>query len=444
MKTKLFALILVLVLMLLSLVPAVHAEDWTREDIHLNAFRAMYLMIVHDPDIDNDGKADVVATSSVALGSVYWYNASDPTGTWDINYIDQGGLGGAWDVFAYKIDNDNDPDVVAAGRVDDIFVWYECPTDPTQTNWPKRTIDSDNTTRTDGACSVYVAHDPDIDNDGNPDVVAAAYGNNTVVWYEAPDDPTLAGATWTPHIIDSTFSHVEEVHVADIDNDNDPDVVAAAIAPTNQVVWYECPTDPTQTPWTKHTIDPSLGGAVSVDVAYIDNDNYLDVVATGLTDDVVVWYECPDNPAQTQTPWTKRYIDSSLNGARGVCVYSIDGWSTLDVVVAAQYADEVVWYQGPEDPKAAEATWTKTTIEALAANSQPVGVDVYRIDGDLDPDVVASIYMVNDVVWYEAVWPVWPIPEVPLGTILLLGTGLLIPVAIAAAKWLRLNHRLSK
>ena len=132
-------------------------------------------------------------------------------------------------VFVYDIDDDSNPDVVAAGNVADDVVWYEAPDDPTGT-WTKHNIDTD----LDGAASIFVY---DIDDDSNPDVVAAGFNANDVVWYEAPDDPT---GTWTKHNIDTDFGAARNVFVYDIDDDSNPDVVAVGYT-SDDVVWYENP-----------------------------------------------------------------------------------------------------------------------------------------------------------------------------------------------------------
>jgi hypothetical protein len=172
--------------------------------------------------------------------------------------------------------------VVATGADFDYVVWYEAPDNPTG-SWTKRTIDSS----LDGPRGVYIH---DIDDDGNPDLVATGYSDDDVVWYEAPDDPT---GSWTKRTIDSNLDGAYGVQVCDIDTDGNPDVVAAGYE-ADDVVWYEAPDDPTGT-WTKHYIYDNLDGAFGVYVYDIDDDGNPDVVAAGLVDGDVVWYELPQS-----------------------------------------------------------------------------------------------------------------------------------------------------
>ena len=78
-----------------------------------------------------------------------------------------------------------------------------------------------------GARIVQVA---DIDGDNDLDVVAYGKDENHVVWYEAP--------TWTKHVIDSKLISASQLQIVDMDGDNDLDVVAAAYG-VNDIVWYE-------------------------------------------------------------------------------------------------------------------------------------------------------------------------------------------------------------
>jgi hypothetical protein len=350
--------------------------SWTKHNIDMDLDYARGVFVY---DIDGDSNPDVVV-AGFSADDVVWYEAlDDPTGSWTKHNIDTN-LDGVRGVFVYDIDGDGNPDVVATGyHVDDV-VWYEAPDDPTG-SWTKHNID----TNLDEASGVFVY---DIDGDGNPDVVATGERADDVVWYEAPDDPT---GTWTKHNIDTNLVYARGVYVYDIDDDSNPDVVATGIF-ADDVVWYEAPDDPTGT-WTKHNIDTNLKTASYVFVYDIDGDSNPDVVATNAYSKGVVWYEAPDDPTGS---WTKHNIDTNLDDAEGVFVYDIDGDGNPDVAASGHYADDVVWYEAPDDPKEA---WTKHNIDTDLDGA--FGVFVYDIDGDSNPDVVSTGIFADDVVWYE-------------------------------------------
>ncbi len=225
--------------------------------------------------------------------------------------------------------------------------------------WTKHFIDQD-------ALGVYDVHAADMDNDNDLDVVAAVFEDSEVVWYEAP--------SWVKHTVDSN-AYPTNVTVADMDDDGDFDIVAT-IHPFC-VVWYESPS------WNKYFIDQNLFYPFDVQVADIDSDSDLDVIATSMDNSDLIWYEAPS--------WTIHIIDF-LAGAAFANVIDFDLDNDLDIVVTAASpfgpAGGVFWYEAP--------SWIKDTIDDIEC----MGLDVGDIDQDSDLDVVT-----DGVRWYEA--PSW-------------------------------------
>jgi hypothetical protein len=359
-------------------------DGWVRHTIDASLDGA-WGICVHD--IDEDGNPDVVATGGDAA-DVVWYEAPDnPAGAWRKHTIDAN-LYYANMVYVHDLDDDGDPDVLATGWAANDLVWYEAPGDPTRA-WTKHTIDAN----LYGARAISVH---DFDADGNPDVLAGAGKADTVVWYEAPDDP--AGA-WTKHTIDPSIDYPNMLCLYDIDADGNMDVIATAWA-ANVLVWYEAPDDPSGA-WTKHTIDANLKGADSLQVHDFDADGNPDVVVTGGNpeDDYatgVAWYEAPDDPSGA---WTKHSIDNNLRGATSVHVYDIDADGNADVLATAWAVDDVVWYEAPDNPS---AVWTKHTVDPNLDYAHMARV--HDVDGDGNPDIVACARYADAVVWYRMEW----------------------------------------
>ncbi len=245
---------------------------------------------------------------------------------------------------------------------------------PIYGQWSKHTIDPDLTNAT-------VLHYGDIDGDTDLDVVVSAWSVNDVVWYENGGD----NLTWTKHIIDGNLTDVIGVYDADIDGDDTLDVVAAGWE-VDEVVWYENILP--DTTWLKRTIDGDLDGADWIYVADIDGDNDNDVAATGNQANDVVWYR---NDGGIPITWNKQTIDAALPEPRHVDVADIDGDTLLDVVATSYTANDVVWYENPN--------WNKSIIDGNLIGARVFyAVD---IDDDYDTDVIALGQSANDVVWYE-------------------------------------------
>jgi len=138
--------------------------------------------------------------------------------------------------------------------------------------------------------------------------------------------------------------------------------------------------------WNKQIIDSNLLNAYELDVADLNGDGYLDIIASGNAAFDICWYEGPN--------WTKHYIDSNLEGAGDVIAYDIDDDDTLDVLAGSGGSmDDVVWYKGP-DPN-----WAKNYIHRNLNGT--IHLAIGDMDNDGDFDIVAAGVVADSVVWFE-------------------------------------------
>ncbi len=337
---------------------------------------------VYVEDIDEDGNPDVLACSN-AWDSVIWFEApDDPTGTWTDHVIDST-LGRAVYIWADDIDEEGNPDIMATGE-DDEVKWYEAPDDAVNGTWTEHVIDDD-------LDRAYYVVSGDIDEDGDPDIAVAGHDENEIVWYESNShNYNGSDVAFGSEVINTTYdSHC--VAVYDMDDDGDPDVVHTDYY-VDAVLWSEAPDDPTED-WETHLIASTLDYAFDVAVEDIDEDGNPDVVATGTFDDEVIWYKAPDDPTDS---WTGYQIDTSLDGARGICTADMDEDGDPDVVAAGFNDNDIIWYEAPDDPT---GSWTKHTIDGSFTEADDVFVS--DIDEDGSPDVVA-VGFGDEVAWYES------------------------------------------
>lgn len=135
----------------------------------------------------------------------------------------------------------------------------------------------------------------DINGDGRQDVVIGYESISKpgkVAWYEALDDDAL---TWREHII-GRLTGPMSLGVADIDNDDDPDVVVGEhnleYPQRARLVWFENK-NAAGTRWSPRLIhrgDEHHDGALTVD---IDGDGDIDIVSIGWGHNRVAIYENP-------------------------------------------------------------------------------------------------------------------------------------------------------
>ncbi len=334
-------------------------------------------------DVDGSGYADIIVAAKDPSDRVVWFQnplPDSPALNWTPIDV-QSPAWGAREVALADIDGDDDLDIAAALRDEDIIVWYEAGDDADPVSWERHDVGP-----ALGPRGVYVA---DINADGRPDIVAGSMNDGTVLWFEAPEDP--GSGEWVPHILDTELAGVKGVFACDLDRDDDLDVIAAG-RDAGQVVWYEqISVGPCE--WDKHIIDPDLPGAVSVWCGNLVGDALPEVAVTAKTSGWVVVYERHDDAPET---WVRTIVDDALPEACPLSAGDIDGDGRTDLVAAGKVAGVVAWYRAPSWQG---LPWRKTVIDDDAGSS--MGITAGDVDGDGDCDVVATSCMEGNVTWYE-------------------------------------------
>ncbi|MCP4422281.1 MAG: VCBS repeat-containing protein, partial [Chloroflexi bacterium] len=175
-------------------------------------------------------------------------------------------------------------------------------------------------------------HAADLDGDGDPDVVAASRGNSRIVWYENLNGKGVFGSA--NEIETTLWSDPYSVITADLDNDDDLDVLAALGGP-DEVVWYENKLNVNGTFGTSQLINtPASAGAIFITVGNMDDDNDIDVLVAHQGDSEndwvgskVVWYE---NRIDESLGWVSHLVDGSVVRAQSVFAADVDGDTDLD------------------------------------------------------------------------------------------------------------------
>jgi len=363
-------LTVIIFLALTVIISPIYGQQWIPHIIDSNLYNAT---IIDTADIDEDGDLDIAANGN---NKVQWYENNSPDTNWTKHTIDNSFFGTVG-IAIRDFDGDSKLDVVASGYTDSDVRWYKNE-GGTPINWHKYIIDDDFL----GAEFLCV---DDIDDDGDPDVVVTGAYGNSVAWYEN----NLPDTNWSKHkIADGNLPGATNCYVGDIDDDGDLDVAATGKS-AHDLVWFE--NNLPDTIWNRITIDGSLSGAWGVCIADIDGNDTLDVVATGMLADKVVWYKTED-AGQT---WNQKIIyPDYFDGARNVDVAHIDGDGDLDVVATAYDAGVVVWFEN-DLPN----NWTRHNIDTNLDGAN----DVFTadVDGDGKLDVIATGRIAYDLIWYE-------------------------------------------
>jgi hypothetical protein len=280
-------------------------------------------MTVATADFDRDGNPDLVA-GSWNDDEVVWYR-NDGHQNFTRSLID-GNLGTVHECSAFDIDLDGWPDVIAAGKKTGEVAYYR---NREGNGWTRQTI----ATGFAGARSVTAT---DIDDDGDIDLAGAALDDNeAAIWRNDGGSPVI----WTKISLTTGLRGAHFVQFTDINRDGRPDLVVAAYS-AGIIAWWEN-TGTDVSGWVQHNVETQLTGVLVSRAADIDLDGDMDIVASGSTSNNIVFYENTGNGSS----WRKTVIDPAITGPWPVVAGDIDGDLDIDIVTGADQGNEIRWYE---------------------------------------------------------------------------------------------------
>jgi hypothetical protein len=332
-----------------------HAPDWTRYTIGAGSFTTDGEVA----DVDADGDLDVVISCISRSQIEWWENLGNPFSSsgWSRHTI---GSNFSHDVAIGDINDDGDLDVVVFRKGTEIL-WFEAPPDPVN-GWTRRTVSSSSGEGLDVG---------DIDGDGDLDIAGSQN------WYENTNG---SGTSWSKHAISGSWGSDCRDIIADMDGDDDNDIVLSHSEGSGQIAWFENPG------WAKHAIDAStITQAHSLEVADFDHDGDLDVMSgqmhTSSEDRVMVYENLGGGTSYVRTIL-------ATTGTHNARLGDINGDGKQDIVGKN--------YDGPKQVEAwVNTTHSAVTIAAFGAWPADDGVllewSISQSDGLSGFDVYRSV-----------------------------------------------------
>jgi hypothetical protein len=313
-------------------------------------------------DLDGDGIADIVIGGQ--NGPLVWYKFPE----WTKHMIANGGYETV-DGEVADIDLDGDPDIVMGG-----LVWFENPGDLLQSpdqSWDIHRI-ADHPTH-----DIEIA---DLDHDSLLDVISrdqsefgTERGNTVHLWMNRGKDP------WEEVVLDCP--HGEGIVVADLDRDNDQDIIIGGI-------WYENSMSAGRVKFTEHPFAHWHPNA-SVQVADINSDGRNDIVLAPSelagSHYRISWFEAPRDPAEDE--WVEHILADSVECViHSLALGDLDFNGSVDIVYAEMHQgedpDEVAVLLNQQNGQ----SWKKQVISQKGSH----GLRIEDIDNDGLPDIFGA------------------------------------------------------
>lgn len=335
-------------------------------------------------DLDGNGTPDI-AVASTADDTIRWFangGGADPGFT---PHMVAGGAAGAVAVDLADMDADGDLDVVAASEDDDRIVWHA--NDGAGTFSPNLVRPgAPGLPEFDYAKSVKAA---DLDGDGDLDIAYGSEDGNEVGWYQ---NNGQSPPQFTQRVVATGRNHVKFVTVADFDQDGDIDLFSAS-SEDGTFAWHRNDGAPTPT-FTSFALTNAAMGARYVFLADIDDDGDLDVLAAARASGQILWFRNRTPHRTALYPAAGQRVVTTNTRMRHMVSGDLDGDGDLDLVTIAD-SDLVYHLNDGKVP----AQFTPFPIPETIEGGR--WIDLGDADNDGDLDIVAASTANHRIFWYE-------------------------------------------
>jgi hypothetical protein len=326
-------------------------------------------------DVNNDNKPDIVVADYTSNNVGVLFNAGNNTFLPQITYSTGAGSNPR-SVAVADVNGDNQPDIVVAEFTSsNIGVFL---------NVGNGTFLAQTTYSTGGGSTPRAAVVADVNSDNNPDIIVANYGGNTVgVFLNAGNGTFLAQTTYST----GAASNPTSVAVADVNGDNKPDIVVADYT-SNYVGVFLNTGNGTFLAQTTYSAGAGSNPR-SVAVADVNNDNKPDiVVAEYTTNSFGIFLNAGNGTFLNQAT----YLISAGSNPRASVVADVNSDNKPDIVVADYSSNYVSVFLN-----AGNGTFFNQTTYSTGAGSNPYSVVVADVNNDNKPDIVVPNYTSNSV-----------------------------------------------
>lgn len=310
-------------------------------------------------DMDEDGDLDVAGCCD---RSIFWMRNDNGSFSDVITVSDLQLSPGP--LHLVDADGDEDLDIITRSHSESLLCWYE--------NLGGGQFDHLRIIGR-GLYQVVDMYMTDVDGNGRNDLLVASRQDSRVAWF--PDDPFKLFGNY--HLIDSEATAVSALVPTDDDGDGDVDVLAV-LPNADAVVRYG------NTSAGYFAARTAIGGSAPypnfLRAADLDEDGDDDLIYGGYMNDSLFWIE-RSGPGTYGNLHILNNTESLMDAASA----DLDMDGTVDILAAlGNPANKVIWYRGLGGGGFAPAQ------DIISLSFYPMFVRVADLDGDGDPDVLAT------------------------------------------------------
>ncbi|MEA3446581.1 MAG: T9SS type A sorting domain-containing protein [Bacteroidota bacterium] len=224
----------------------------------------------------------------------------------------------------------------------------------------------------------------DLDQDNDFDILIASHNDDKISWFENLGN----GSFGSQHIISDEATGAVEAKVCDLDGDGDLDIVSA-LSDASKILWFK---NDGLGHFTQYIIDnTTITGPLTINCVDIDNDGDMDVLSASFIDNKIVWYANdglgnfgPQQIISTAVLFPNRVFSADLDG---------DGFQ--DVLSSSYLDNKIAWYKN-----LGSGNFSQQYIISQQV-LQASHVYASDLDGDGDLDVLSTSDFDGEIAWFE-------------------------------------------
>ena len=300
-------------------------------------------------DMDSDGDLDLCAVSD---SSVYWFENQDVSipgtgdgSSWKTHTVDSA-MNSSTQISVADLNDDLRPDILVCADSsqgsDPDIVWYSCPLNPKTQSWTRYNVSA-------SLSQIDWIDASDVDLDGDLDIMARSGATGTFFAYLNHGSPQSGG--WVEDDLFAAPECLGTATIADMDSDQDLDVVLMQDGAQANVSVFLCPANNTgQSTWRQVKIGVLDGTPVDVAVWDLEGDGDLDVLVAQNNPSKVIWLRSGASDGFDEASWDQFAIYSTSQSISSISISDISSDGFAEVSVASASAGSVALLSQPSDP----------------------------------------------------------------------------------------------